>query len=227
MGRRAALALAASAAAVAAVLLPQASHTLGYAWQALTSPERMDWSQVGRGAQPTTFPLPPPTRLCYERASTAASACLCTLQAPPWPLFKLGDALASRWLPQLQAALLPPHVHVALLSSAFVPAKGEALEASANHVPHRSHPPASCSRCHVLACHAPAALYAATRLGVADMLHQHGPLPAAELAARLGVKEDALARVLRCLAAHGVFREARPPELVAAMPKCPMLSAAF
>ena len=54
-----------------------------------------------------------------------------------------------------------------------------------------------------------AALYTAARLGVADELHQGGPLPAAKLASRLAVKEDALARVLRCLAAHGVFREVR------------------
>lgn len=52
-----------------------------------------------------------------------------------------------------------------------------------------------------------AALYTAARLGVADVLQQQGPLPAAELASRLDVKEDALARVLRCLTAHGVFAE--------------------
>lgn len=52
-----------------------------------------------------------------------------------------------------------------------------------------------------------AAIYTATRLGVADLLQQHGPMPAAALASRLNVKEDALARVLRCLSAHGVFKE--------------------
>lgn len=37
-----------------------------------------------------------------------------------------------------------------------------------------------------------------------------GPLPAAELAARLGVKADELRRLLRALGAYGIFAE-RPP----------------
>lgn len=37
-----------------------------------------------------------------------------------------------------------------------------------------------------------------------------GPLPAAELAVRLGVKSDELRRLLRALGAHGIFAE-QPP----------------
>lgn len=46
MGRRGALALLASAAALAAVLL-RASDTLSYAWMAVTDPDSIDFSQVG------------------------------------------------------------------------------------------------------------------------------------------------------------------------------------
>lgn len=90
------------------------------------------------------------------------------------------EAAALRWLPQLQAALLPPHLHTALLASSFVPAK---------------------------------ALYAATQLGVADALSA-GPLSASQLAEQLGVQEDGLRRVLRCLTAHGVFAEVTGRPLV-------------
>lgn len=53
------------------------------------------------------------------------------------------------------------------------------------------------------------ALHAVTALGVADGL-EGGPLAIAELATRLGVKEDALGHVLRAVAAHGIFQEAVP-----------------
>lgn len=152
-------------------------------------------------------------------------------QAPPWPLFVLGDALASRWLPQLQAALLPPHLHVVLLSSAFVSSKGAlslrllqlvqfpaALLKSAmlqvSLLIHEAGMWRGCRRVHNLPHPQPAtpyclcaALYTAARLGVAYVLQQQGPLPAPKLASRLDVKEDALARVLHCLTAHGVFTE--------------------
>jgi hypothetical protein len=50
------------------------------------------------------------------------------------------------------------------------------------------------------------ALWAAAELGVADHLGD-GPRPVAELAAATGADADALYRVLRLLAAHGVFHE--------------------
>lgn len=50
------------------------------------------------------------------------------------------------------------------------------------------------------------ALYVAAKLGIADLL-QHGPRTPAELAHELGCHEGALARLLRALAPHGVFRE--------------------
>src|SRR5262245_59292653 len=52
----------------------------------------------------------------------------------------------------------------------------------------------------------PAALRAVAVLGVADRL-AGGPLPPAELAERAGVHEGNLLRVLRVLAARGVFEE--------------------
>jgi len=55
------------------------------------------------------------------------------------------------------------------------------------------------------------ALHSAVQLGAADALAD-GPLPVGELAARLGAKEDCLARVLRYLAALGIFQERRPGE---------------
>ena len=48
------------------------------------------------------------------------------------------------------------------------------------------------------------AVAVAARLGVADLLHGH-PLAAAELAARLDANPDVLDRVLRLLAACGIF----------------------
>ena len=52
-------------------------------------------------------------------------------------------------------------------------------------------------------------LYAAAKLGVADLM-QDGPRSVAELARRLEVNEPALYRILRALAAHGVFEETAP-----------------
>jgi hypothetical protein len=49
-------------------------------------------------------------------------------------------------------------------------------------------------------------LYAAARLGIADLL-QSGPLTSADLARKLKVNEPALYRVLRYLASQGVFEE--------------------
>ncbi|KAL4420971.1 hypothetical protein ABPG77_001290 [Micractinium sp. CCAP 211/92] len=40
------------------------------------------------------------------------------LQVPPWALFELVNYLAA-WLPRLQARLLPPHLHVAMLATGF------------------------------------------------------------------------------------------------------------
>ncbi|HLZ40825.1 MAG TPA: methyltransferase [Candidatus Sulfotelmatobacter sp.] len=53
------------------------------------------------------------------------------------------------------------------------------------------------------------ALYAAAKLGVADLL-QDGPCTTAELAHRLGANESALHRVLRALASQGIFEETSP-----------------
>src|SRR5262249_37639497 len=53
------------------------------------------------------------------------------------------------------------------------------------------------------------ALYAAARLGIADELAS-GPLPVEELARRANVESDALHRVLRALAAEGLFTEVEP-----------------
>jgi hypothetical protein len=52
-------------------------------------------------------------------------------------------------------------------------------------------------------------LYAAAKLGVADMLAD-GPLTTAELARQLEVNESALHRVLRALASQGIFEETAP-----------------
>src|SRR6266567_7754017 len=49
-------------------------------------------------------------------------------------------------------------------------------------------------------------LYAAARLGLADLLDAH-PRPASELAAQLNLDGVALLRVMRLLASHGVFEE--------------------
>ena len=49
-------------------------------------------------------------------------------------------------------------------------------------------------------------LHVAARLGIADLLAE-GPLPSAELASRTGTDEPSLYRLLRCLAALGVFQE--------------------
>lgn len=54
-----------------------------------------------------------------------------------------------------------------------------------------------------------AALGLAARFGIADLL-KHGSRSAAHLARVLSVDEDALHRVLRVLAAHGIFREVSP-----------------
>jgi hypothetical protein len=53
------------------------------------------------------------------------------------------------------------------------------------------------------------ALYVVARLGVADMLAA-GPRPVAELAAETGTHERSLYRLLRSLAANGVFQETAP-----------------
>lgn len=51
-----------------------------------------------------------------------------------------------------------------------------------------------------------AALYSATKFGVADEL-KAGPKPVSELAKACGVNEDALYRVLRALSSAGIFQE--------------------
>jgi hypothetical protein len=53
------------------------------------------------------------------------------------------------------------------------------------------------------------ALYAAAKLGVADLLEQ-GVNTSAKLASELKVDEDALYRLLRALTSQGIFEEARP-----------------
>ena len=53
------------------------------------------------------------------------------------------------------------------------------------------------------------ALYAAAKLGVADLL-KDGPQATTELAAQLQVNESALHRVLRALASRGIFEETSP-----------------
>jgi hypothetical protein len=53
------------------------------------------------------------------------------------------------------------------------------------------------------------ALYAAARVGVADLLVD-GPMPAPELAAKLDADELALTRLLRTLSSLGVFSEPEP-----------------
>ena len=53
------------------------------------------------------------------------------------------------------------------------------------------------------------ALYAAAKLGVADLL-KDGPQATTELAAQLQVNELALHRVLRALASRGIFEETSP-----------------
>ena len=50
-------------------------------------------------------------------------------------------------------------------------------------------------------------IYAAAKLGLADLVHQRGPQTAAELAAATATQPDALYRLLRALASVGVFRE--------------------
>jgi hypothetical protein len=53
------------------------------------------------------------------------------------------------------------------------------------------------------------ALYAAAKLGVADLLSA-GPRPIAELAGQLDVNESALHRILRALASQDIFEETNP-----------------
>jgi predicted O-methyltransferase YrrM len=51
------------------------------------------------------------------------------------------------------------------------------------------------------------ALYAVAKLGVADVMRPGEPLPVADIATRVGADADALYRILRALAAEGLFRE--------------------
>ena len=53
------------------------------------------------------------------------------------------------------------------------------------------------------------AIYVAAKLGIADLLKEK-PLSVAELAAETGTNENALYRVLRSLAANGIFQETEP-----------------
>lgn len=57
-------------------------------------------------------------------------------------------------------------------------------------------------------------LHVATELGIADLLDD-GPRPIDELAARTGAHRESLYRLLRTLAAHGVFAEAEPGRFAA------------
>ncbi len=57
------------------------------------------------------------------------------------------------------------------------------------------------------------ALFAAAKLGIADLLKE-GARPTADLAARLHVNDDALYRTLRFLAGQGVFYEIAPRKFV-------------
>src|ERR1043165_4674790 len=52
-------------------------------------------------------------------------------------------------------------------------------------------------------------IYAAAALGIADLLSD-GPLTIAELARRVDVNEEALYRILRLLAVHGIFEQTAP-----------------
>ena len=56
---------------------------------------------------------------------------------------------------------------------------------------------------------ASAALYAATKLGIPDIL-KAGPKPTSEIAKACGANEDAVYRVMRALASAGVFTEIAP-----------------
>src|ERR1700742_502487 len=56
---------------------------------------------------------------------------------------------------------------------------------------------------------ASAALYAATKLGIPDIL-KAGPKPTSEIAKACNAKEDAVFRVMRALASAGVFTEIAP-----------------
>ena len=56
---------------------------------------------------------------------------------------------------------------------------------------------------------ASAALYAATKLGIPDILNA-GPKPTSEIAKACGANEDAVYRVMRALASAGVFTESAP-----------------
>jgi hypothetical protein len=53
------------------------------------------------------------------------------------------------------------------------------------------------------------ALYAAAKLGVADLL-ERGVNTSAKLASELKLNEDALYRLLRALASQGIFEETHP-----------------
>lgn len=103
------LLLCAAVAVAAAVLVAPA--TAGYVWRAVLSGKSFHWGEVQWGLlQPPggiSTPCAPARRLVQRRPLTAhMSGCL---QAPPWPAFNLVNSLAVRWLPLLQAKLLPPH----------------------------------------------------------------------------------------------------------------------
>jgi len=53
-------------------------------------------------------------------------------------------------------------------------------------------------------------VYALAELGVADVIHQSGPMTVSDIAAAVGCLPDPLFRVMRLLAARGVFEEVEP-----------------
>lgn len=152
------------------------------------------------------------------------TAGLCSLQVPPWPLFRAGRALAAR-LPLVEARLAPPHAHVLGVAGAFFNSKAlhaatklgvadalrggplpvrQCLGASKGHpapmqllLALRSKPPSACQHSTTEApSPSPTAPPSAPQIG--------------QLAAAVGAQPDKLQRVLRLLVNPGIFRETRP-----------------
>ncbi len=152
-----------------------------------------------------------------EQAALAVHPCSC-LQAPPWPVFRVGRALAAR-LPLLEARLAPPHAHVLGVAGAFFNSKAlhaatklgvaDALRGGPLPVSERAcQGGASCSSsCALPSLHMPAKPAACQPATARYLPPAKMRVQIEQLAAAVGAQPDKLQRVLRLLANLGIFRE--------------------